>query len=142
MNDPQRKPQRDDLDQLMSDVLAKNLAPLGLRAAPASTPAAAPIHPPASSGGTPRPLKWDPPTTHNPSPRQLLAQVADNAFQLQRQIELLVTEVTGEQAPEAPIRPVAQGNALLPVINHLAHEIDAAHAGVARLVAYLRERVS
>jgi len=142
MNSPQQKPQHDDLDELMSDIsktLARNLAP---RSPPPSTEPAAANPPPASSAGHPRPLKWDPPAQRALSPREVLAQVADNAYHLQREIAELVAEVTGENVPQEQVRPVQRTNALLPVINHLAHEIDTAHAGVAHLIAYLRRRVS
>lgn len=139
---PQQQPQRDDLDQLMSDVLdAQGLRPQSR--APAATPApAAAIPPPASSAGHPRPLKWDPPTLRETSPRELLAIVADNALKMQRKIEFLVTAITGEELPQRPLRAVPNGIGLLPVLSHLAHEIDVAHADVARLVDYLHERVS
>ena len=139
---PQQQPQRDDLDALMSEVLDASLSRAQSRA-PASTPApAAPTPPPASSAGHPRPLKWDPPTLRETSPRELLAIVADNAFAMQRKIEALVEAITGEQPAQRSIRPVPNGNGLLPVLSHLAHEIDVAHSDVARLVDYLHERVS
>lgn len=142
MTSPQHQPQRDDLDKLMDDVLAQNLSRVPLLVAGTNPAPAAANPPPASSAGHPRPLKWDPPTLRETSPRELLAQVADNAFAMQRKIEFLVTAITGEELPQRPLRTASNGIGLLPVLNALAHEIDTAHADVARLVDYLHGRVS
>jgi hypothetical protein len=61
---------------------------------------------------------------------------------MQRKIEALVEAITGEEVPQRQLRPVPNGNGLLPVLSHLAHEIDVAHGEVARLVDYLHGRVS
>jgi hypothetical protein len=142
MHSPQHQPQRDDLDELMEDIgktLARSIAS---RDAGSSTQAAAPNPPPASSAGPAPGEKWGPSSQRAYSPKQLLATVADNAFELQGMIDVLVTEITGEEVPARPIRPAPAGNGLLPVLNHLACEIDQAHGDAARLIRYLRERVA
>jgi len=142
MSSPQQNPSDyTELEQGLDEIIGQLRAPrvngsAGLDASAASIP------PPASSAGTPRQLKWDPPNMRVTSPRQLLAIVADNAGRLQEEIGNLMVEITGEAPPERGIRPAMRGDSLLHVISHLAHEIDAAHSDVARVVAYLRERVA
>lgn len=114
--------------------------------ASASEPARPANPPPASSDGPPAPEMWGP----NPpradqfqSPLQLLTAAVENTVRLQAQVERLTTLVTGEQAPQKRIQPVPRkGAGLLPSISLLAHEIDAAHAEIERLVLYVSRRVS
>ena len=109
---------------------------------PRPRPVAAP--PPASSAAPPAPEMWglhNMPARQISTPLQLLAEVAEHAIQLHQQMEALVTEITGEQPAQKRIRTVPQkGSGLLPAISQLAHEIDAGHAELARLIAHVRRQ--
>jgi hypothetical protein len=73
---------------------------------------------------------------------QLLSQVAENTAALHEALEALVTKITGEQAPPKRLRNAPRkGSGLLPAISHLAHDIDAAHSELARLINHVARQL-
>jgi len=103
---------------------------------------AAPPPPPASPEAAPAPQMWGPSHQRVTSPLQLLSEVADHTAQLQEMLEGLVTKITGEKPAVKRIRQVPGKHAgLLPAISHLAHEIDAAHSELARLIAHVDRQI-
>jgi hypothetical protein len=84
---------------------------------------------------------WGPSTPRFTSPIQLLAEVADNAQVLRAEVEHLISDITGEEPVVPRQRPAPKRRAgLLPTVAHYATEIADAHAEIARLVMYMRER--
>lgn len=127
------------LDDELSDKIERSL--LEALATDAAPPRPASRPPASSAGPTPGDM-WGLQPTRVHSPMQLLAEVADNTMKLQEQMEKLVTEVTGEQVtPKRFRQPPAKGYGLLPAISQLAHQIDAAHADLGRLIVHVRRQV-
>lgn len=88
------------------------------------------------------PASIEPPRRAVTTPLQLLSQVADNTARLHEALEALVTKITGEQTPPKRMRqPPRKGSGLLPAIAHLAHDIDAAHAELARLINHVARQL-
>ena len=76
------------------------------------------------------------------SPLQMLAQVADHAQKLHEQMLSLTGAITGEAPPPLRLRQAPRpGGGLLPAIAMTAHEIEAVHIEIARLIEHLKGRL-
>lgn len=145
MSIPQQPPQptaeQDDAFEAAMQGMKDRLSTL-LDAPPPPTPRAGPPSPrPVASTAGAGVSMWGPSAPRVTSPLSLLVEVADNAHRLQRTVETLLVEVTGE-APPVRSREVAKlPQALLPAVARLAHEIERVHAEIGQVVSQLRARL-
>lgn len=95
---------------------------------------------PASSDGPRPPEMWGPSALRVDTPVSALAEVADRAYGLQKEVEDLLLALTGEEARRR-LRPAPAKLPLLPAISALASEIEVVLNEIGRLVAHVRERI-